>query len=79
MSKAYIIREDTLVTIADAIRAQKGTTDAIPVTSLAAEIESMVDEYDGSVRDEIPVSLTSSDGSVLTDANGTIIITEEEL
>lgn len=46
MSKAYIIQEETLVSMADAIRAKKGTTDAIPVTSLAAEIESIPEQQE---------------------------------
>lgn len=33
-----------------------------------------VEEYDGTVRDEEPIALTSSDGYVLTDSNGLKII-----
>jgi hypothetical protein len=33
--------------------------------------------YDGSVRDEIPVSLTASDGTVITDSNGVKLTLKE--
>lgn len=41
MGKKYVIDEETLRGIADAIRAKKGTTDPISVTSMASEIESI--------------------------------------
>lgn len=46
------------------------------VVAVAGEV---IEEYDGSVRDEITPQLTASGGEVLTDANGTIIMLKEEI
>ena len=39
MGKTYLIQESTLKSVADAIRSKNGTTEAIPVTNLATEID----------------------------------------
>lgn len=62
MSKTYLIKESTLKSVADAIRSKNGTTEAIPVTNLATEI------------DDIETGITPS-GTLSITENGTHDVT----
>ena len=60
---------------------ENGQTATLKCEGLRMESDVVVkvefEEYDGTVRDEQPVTLTSLDGSVITDSSGIKITTME--
>ena len=66
----YIIQRETLESIANAVREKKGTTDLIPVTSLASEISSIESGGGDIGTGDYTVKVIDYDGTVLLEKKG---------
>lgn len=62
----YVIKDETLTTIADAIRTKRETTDQIPTTSMAAEILAIETGSDPDPVEQATPSITVSSAGLIT-------------
>lgn len=62
----YVIKDETLTTIADAIRTKRGKTDQVPTTSMAAEILAIESGSDPEPVEQATPSISVSSAGLIT-------------